>query len=211
MKKVFFTSDLHFDHTNIVRYCSRPFDNVEKMNSTLVENWNRTVDHESTVYVVGDFSLSSDQSRIVYFLSSLHGTKHLIVGNHDSEESKTSSLWKSVNDLLTINVNGQLIVLCHYSMRVWNRSHHGSWMLYGHSHGSLVEEDKFSFDVGVDVWNYTPVSYEQIVKKMQHKQKNFMQEKTSTDKQVTCNRNASQNEMFFKGKKNERVQRNPTR
>jgi hypothetical protein len=32
---------------------------------------------------------------------------------------------------------GQPIVLCHYAMRVWNRSHHGAWHLYGHSRGNL--------------------------------------------------------------------------
>jgi calcineurin-like phosphoesterase family protein len=78
--------------------------------------------------------------------------------------------WHDCGELHTLNVPpesnngvGQKIILCHYAMKVWNESHHGTWQLYGHSHGSLPEDPNArQTDVGVDSWNYTPVSMEQL-------------------------------------------------
>ena len=77
-----------------------------------------------------------------------------------------------MSDLKTISVNKQKIVLCHYAMRVWDGSHYNSWMLYAHSHGKLESQGK-SFDVGVDCWNYVPVSFDQVVEKMKTLPDNF--------------------------------------
>ena len=77
---VFFTSDTHFDHANIIRFCNRPFATVEEMNEALIANWNRKVHRDDTVYIMGDmFFRTTDPEPI---LQRLKGKKRLIVGNH---------------------------------------------------------------------------------------------------------------------------------
>jgi calcineurin-like phosphoesterase family protein len=69
-----------------------------------------------------------------------------------------------------IEINKQYIVLCHYSMNVWNRSHHGSWHLFGHSHGGLTDNpNSLSIDVGINCHNYYPIEFEEIKNKMKLK------------------------------------------
>lgn len=163
---IFFTSDLHLHHANIIRYCQRPFESVEEMDYVLIDNWNSVVKPEDSVWVLGDFSMSGDKVFLNRTLDRLNGTKFLVAGNHDSKPCKSSDKWREVHTLTHITEGGQILVLCHYAMRVWYKSHCGSWHLYGHSHGNLPEENNLSFDVGVDSWNYTPVSFDQIAKKM---------------------------------------------
>ena len=80
--KVYFTSDTHFYHSNIIGFCKRPFKNVEDMNETLIENWNRVVGQDDIVFHLGDFCLggSHEWTKI---LNRLNGKIYLILGNHD--------------------------------------------------------------------------------------------------------------------------------
>lgn len=165
MEKIYFTSDLHFHHTNIIKYCNRPFGSVEEMDQALIRNWVEVVQPCDTVYVLGDFAFTKSQPEITRLLSCLPGHKHLIAGNHDKNTTRFAKGWASVSDLRKVVVNDQRIILCHYSMRIWDQSHRGSWCLYGHSHGKLPPYGK-SFDIGVDAWNYTPVSFDQVAEKM---------------------------------------------
>lgn len=77
----YFTSDLHLGHTNVIRYCKRPYESVEQMNESLVDNWNAVVKSSDDVYVMGDFSLSA--TAVKDYVPRLKGRKHLIKGNHD--------------------------------------------------------------------------------------------------------------------------------
>jgi calcineurin-like phosphoesterase family protein len=167
--KLWFTGDLHYGHDNIIRYCDRPFKDSKEMNEVLINNWNSVVGKEDLIWVLGDFSLSRDQITINRILEKLNGYKNLIIGNHDSKACINSNHWDWVGNLTDIVWQKQNIVLCHYAMRVWNQSHRGSWMLYGHSHSALPEENVLSFDVGIDAWNYTPVSFDQIKRKIEDK------------------------------------------
>ena len=166
---IFFTSDLHIHHANIIKYCQRPFNSVEEMDNAIINNWNSVVAQDDSVWVLGDFTMSNDKILINRTLSRLNGNKYLVLGNHDSPACKFSGFWSEVHELTHISVERETLVLCHYAMRVWYKSHHGSWHLYGHSHGSLSEENNLSFDVGVDAWGYTPVSFNQIAQKMANK------------------------------------------
>lgn len=156
---IFFTSDTHFDHANVIRFCDRPFESVGEMNEALIKNWNAKVKPQDTIYHLGDFCMGSDGQRI---MNRLNGKKHLIIGNHDKKGVKLNG-WESVSHYVELNHNKQFIVLSHYAMRVWNKSHYGSWMLYGHSHGSLPDDpNALSFDVGVDCHNYAPLSFSEV-------------------------------------------------
>lgn len=158
MSTIWFSSDLHAGHDRL-RFLSpetRPFSSVEEMDNTLINNWNSCVKHEDTIYHLGDFAWRDHKS----ILSRLHGKIVFIKGNHDKELLK---IIPNIPDILEITVNKQHIVLCHYPMKTWNRSHHGSWQLYGHCHSDLPDdEETWSTDVGMDRWNCKPVSFEQL-------------------------------------------------
>lgn len=170
MNTVWFTSDTHYYHKNIIEYSKRPFSSVDEMNERMIENHNDTVRPGDTVYFLGDFCFADDnKARAV--LMRLNGNKNLILGNHDKNiRRKRNSflgprLFTSIQDYQELNVDGQFIVLFHYGCRTWNRAHRGSWLLFGHSHGSLPPFGK-SVDVGVDSKaindEYRPVSFGEV-------------------------------------------------
>lgn len=167
-KNTWFTSDSHYSHSNIIKYSNRPFASKFEMNSKLMENWNTKINQDDTVYHLGDFCFADEQEG-QSILDRLNGKKHLIIGNHDKTGVKLNG-WESISPYKEINVDGQFIVLCHYAMRVWNKSHHGAWMLYGHSHGSLPDDpNALSFDVGVDCHNYMPLNMNDVRRIMKKK------------------------------------------
>ncbi|MFT8246484.1 metallophosphoesterase family protein [Roseomonas sp. BN140053] len=160
MSKTWFTSDTHFGHHNIIRYCSRPFGSTEEMDGELVARWNSVVSPHDEIWHLGDFVHRGQKSPGDY-LRLLNGRKNLVWGNHDNSEARTDPGWASSQAMAEIKVDGQRIVLLHYALRVWPRSHHGALHLYGHSHGNLPG-DRQSLDVGVDCWDYRPVSLTKI-------------------------------------------------
>jgi calcineurin-like phosphoesterase family protein len=159
--KYFFTSDHHFSHNNIIKFCNRPFSSVTEMNDEMIDRYNSVVNKRDIVFIVGDFSFDTKPKN---HFDKLNGQKFLIKGNHDKK--KTIDLpWAGVFDIKEVVINKQPIVLHHYSMRSWNKSFHGSWHLYGHSHGTLPPHG-LSFDVGVDTNNFYPYSFDDVVEKM---------------------------------------------
>ena len=176
MANKFFTADTHFNHVNILELQPRPWETAIEMNQALIDNWNSVVKPGDVVYHLGDFAfpqniLGDEGHRLEWIIGMLNGQIFLIRGNHDSKNwKKFGSIYErlmvKVEDTMYIKHGSQKIFLSHYSHRVWRASVHGTWHLYGHSHGHLSDHGK-SFDVGVDSWNYTPVSYEQVYAKMQ--------------------------------------------
>ena len=172
-QNIFFTSDLHFSHANIIKYCDRPFYSAGEMDAAMIANWNNVVGEEDIVFILGDFCFGSTQTWL-HFLRRLNGKKYLTQGNHDKGIPVTElvfvyplmNLWIKGDDEIS---DGQRITCCHYPMLSWYQSHRGSWQLYGHVHGRLsnknVKESSITpnqLDVGVDVHNFTPISYEQV-------------------------------------------------
>ena len=89
--RIFFTADLHLGHTNIIKYCKRPFQNVDEMNAKLIENWNETVSDKDEIYVVGDFAFMGTKN-VEEILKHLRGRKYLLRGNHDKGLNETMAL-----------------------------------------------------------------------------------------------------------------------
>jgi len=160
MNNTFFVSDTHFGHANIIKYSNRPFKDVADMNAQMVDNWNKIVKPGDTVWHLGDvaFMPFSDFNPLLH---STNGNWNIILGNHDKlitqnvREFIREGKIQSVQSYKELKIAGQNIVLFHYGQRVWNRSHHGAIMLYGHSHGSLPPFGR-SVDVGVDCKEITP-------------------------------------------------------
>lgn len=169
MPSVFFTADLHLGHRAIVEHCHRPFASVEDHDIQLIENINQRVARADRLYILGDFNMGGKDTVRTYREQIECASVYLIRGNHDrlsdTQYGEVGFIFKG--DLFDLKVEDQHIVLCHYAMRRWNKSHHGAWHLYGHSHGNLPEDQKaFSFDIGVDCHGYFPLSFEQVREKM---------------------------------------------
>lgn len=163
--KTWFTADTHLHHGNIIKHCSRPFADADEMDEALIANWNARVGPRDHVWHLGDFAFCGG-GRAAAYLERLNGIKHLVWGNHDSKQVRRLPHWESSEPYTEISVDGLRIVLFHYALRVWNKSHHGSLHLYGHSHGNLPGTRQ-SCDVGVDCWDYRPVSLEEILARLE--------------------------------------------
>jgi len=178
---LWFSSDMHYDHKNIIRYSNRPYTNLKHMQEGMIQNWNLRVQPNDTAFIVGDFSFAKDEMDIFVILNRLNGNIILIKGNHDHQHTinafKKSIHVKGIYDLLDVKVydpdaqgNYQHLVLCHYPMLLWNKSHFGSWNIFGHSHGNLIDESGAArLDVGVDTNHMMPYSYEDIKKILSNK------------------------------------------
>lgn len=186
---LFFYADSHFGHGNLIEKINRPFSSIADMNETLIKNWNEIVPVNGNVYILGDFAWGSPEYARRIALR-LNGFKYFIRGNHDPEKlERAEGAFQWIKDLYELKVQDpevrgkvQRITLCHYCMRVWPASHWGTWHLCGHSHGRLEEARRDSIkgglvlDVGVDVCDYKPISYEEVKQIMWWK-KNEMEKK----------------------------------
>jgi calcineurin-like phosphoesterase family protein len=168
-----FTSDTHFGHTNILKHdkgrFKRPWNTIQEHDEGLIERWNAVVQPGDVVYHLGDFAWHRDVFNIEVLLGRLHGTKILILGNHDEKTVAKAKGWAKVTPYheISYGYNGQKIVLFHYRMTVWNQSHRGSWALHGHSHGMLPEiYTAKTFDVGTMCWGFRPISVSEVALEM---------------------------------------------
>ena len=164
--RVFFTSDTHFNHTNIIRFCNRPFKDVTHMNETIIANWNSVVGPDDIIFHLGDFCLGGS-SEWINVLNRLNGKIYLIAGNHDIK-----NLRQKITMQMHIEVDKQKIYLNHCPFLCYGGAYSDTWQLFGHVHTSRHNTGKdvprlkmlfpTQYDVGVDNNNFTPVSFEQV-------------------------------------------------
>lgn len=163
MRDVWFTSDFHFGHFNIIRYCKRPFANTQEMDDAIADRVNACAKTNDVLYFLGDFCMGKAEQITAYRKRLACRTIHFTEGNHDRTARKLQHLFASWETLSEINVVKQRIVLCHYAMRVWPHHAQGAWHLYGHSHGNLPDEPlSLSLDVGVDTHDFRPWHFDEI-------------------------------------------------
>jgi len=194
VQKIFLTSDHHFGHENIIRYTGRPFKDIYEMDECLIENWNKTVSKRDLVYHVGDIFVCSKRlfrnpsQHAENIRRRLNGQIFLIKGNHEAVASDLPHLFGWVRDYYKLKVTDpdtdrgtQEIVLFHYPIEVWDKSHHGAWHCCGHSHNSFHRtrhcdptDSGKRLDVGIDSAafylgkgellpeNYRPLSYDEV-------------------------------------------------
>ena len=169
---IYYTSDLHLGHKNIIKYENRPFKDIHEMTLSLIKNWNNKIKSNDEVYILGDLAFIGNPLPIeilMSFIKQLNGKIHLIRGNHDKWVDKKNfnpRLFESINYYKEIKDQGKDIILCHYPIENWNGMEHGSIHLHGHLHSyktELYRENRFN--VGVDNWNYEPVSLDEITEK----------------------------------------------
>lgn len=187
---IFFSSDSHFFHHNIISYCDRPFSSKEHMNEVMVQRWNESIGPDDTIYYLGDFSLSF--MAVEKIMPKLNGIKYLIPGNHDlchsfnkkSRKPENLLMWKQkyqdhgwivLPERVDIDLPGiGNIQMCHHPFMEnnvgdfvdkyakWRPQDDGRWLLCGHIHEKWLTKGR-QINVGVDVWDFRPVSLTQIV------------------------------------------------
>jgi calcineurin-like phosphoesterase family protein len=133
------------------------------MNTAMIERWNAVIQPKDEVWHLGDFAYKSARP-VQGIFSELNGHKHLILGNHDAPKTRTLP-WASVSEMKEVLVDGQRIFLCHYPMLSWPAMNRGSVHLHGHVHGNSRGPAR-SIDVGVDDWDFRPVSLPEILERI---------------------------------------------
>jgi calcineurin-like phosphoesterase family protein len=188
MPETWYTSDPHFDHRNIIKYCDRPYLDVDHMNEMLIVNHNALVAPDDVVYITGDFSLSVNALRFVHRLNG-----HLIIlgGNHDKfwagngakhqkfilpyHSAGFAQVWPVGYDehhTLTDGTRVADVHLCHFPFQgdshdgdrfdKWRPVDDGRIVVHGHVHDAWKVNGR-QINVGVDVWEYKPVHSSQIL------------------------------------------------
>jgi calcineurin-like phosphoesterase family protein len=148
-KRRWFSADWHLGHNNIVRGCSRwenknacrDFDTLKEHDEAILDGINSCANADDTIYFLGDFSFGGKEMVAFYRNQIRCKNIHFIYGNHDhhirNNRDNCQELFTSLHDIMYPVIDTELFVLCHYAMRTWQNAHHGSIMLYGHSHGTL--------------------------------------------------------------------------
>ena len=181
-EKIWFTSDQHFGHANIIKFCNRPFDSVEEMNQAIIDNWNSCVGENDMVFTLGDFAWLADAKKIADLISKLNGKIYMVMGNHDSEDtfktikcdrltilSDVTHLYiRLKNDKRPIEIH-----LSHYPLMTWSGRHRKSYNFHGHVHSKLEGDSGFDanlpywkghqIDVGVDRFDYKPIDLQSLL------------------------------------------------
>ena len=179
------TSDHHFGHENIIRYCTRPFANADAMNRTMVDRWNDVVSDGDEVWIIGDLVLGQLTVNLSAHVWRLKGRKILVPGNHDAcwQGQKKSrrqvtayldlgGISRIVDDPPPVVLAGQEVQINHFpyepgipgqpvKFAQWRPKDNGGWLLCGHIHEKW-RQDRKQINVGVDAWNFAPVSDDTI-------------------------------------------------
>lgn len=193
-EKIYFTADPHFSHRAILSHTNRPFVDLKEHDDALIENWNRIVPKDGTMIFQGDFSMGLKSSKLKWILESLNYEKiYLIQGNHEKDIMKkhwARQYFDAISQRIEFEIYDDLgkftdnkgnkfniIVADHYPMLSWNKSFHGSYHTFGHTHGNLkVHPHSNAYEVGVDVNNYEPISYQNLMEKFEEQRIKFENE-----------------------------------
>lgn len=185
---IWFTSDTHFDHENIIKYNNRPFSSCKQMEEILINNINSMVSEKDDLYHLGDFCFHSSgkkwETEVVKVLDKIKCKNvYLICGNHDPSADYANNRMtsfkkimdyhelsiKSLTDTLSETQRNAKVILFHYPIEAWSKQNYSSIHLHGHTHGRLYSTDiahKYRYDVGVDSNNYMPISITQVMEKI---------------------------------------------
>jgi calcineurin-like phosphoesterase family protein len=180
---VYLVSDTHLDHSNIIKYCDRPFNDVSHMNRSLINNWNQKVSSNDKVFFVGDLAMSNP-SKAVNFYKQLNGNIIMIRGNHDQKLDIDKAPFNIVESLF-FKYKGYDFYISHYPknyQEVTDRNDNREepfysnppedfegWNIHGHVHNNDIKNFPFlnqndkTVNVGVDVINYKPVDISRII------------------------------------------------
>lgn len=185
---IWFTSDTHFGHKNIIKYCNRPYETTQEMDESLINNWNKVVDKDDIVFHLGDFAFAPDW-RWKELINKLNGHIYLIIGNHDQIKypgNVVMSMFEDVQLQMLLKIDNRYVYLNHYPFLCyggsWKDKENAVYQLFGHIHTSPISSGKdcsrlntlfkYQYDVGVDNNNYTPISWNKVKDKINYQAEN---------------------------------------
>lgn len=162
-ERIWLIGDTHFCHRNIIKYCGRPFDNIEKMNETLISNWNKVVKRDDRVFMLGDFALCG-KDKIIEIGQKLNGRKILILGNHDGASLSTyyNAGFEMVSKFPIIFQD--FFILSHEPIEFLPLNT-PFVNIFGHVHNDMrfPTITPRGACVSVERWNYMPVEFNQLI------------------------------------------------
>lgn len=170
---IWFTSDTHFGHERVLGFCDRPWDTIAAMNRDLVDEINRWVAPEDTLYHLGDYSFkmtSEDAANLRKRISCKD--VHLVPGNHDKDWAQPAVSWAfTVEKPITVlKIDKKKLVLSHYPMADWQGMSHGSIHLHGHIHSRGMRYNElnrmqglYRYDAGVDANDFRPICLDEVL------------------------------------------------
>lgn len=173
---LYYTSDLHLGHKNIIDYEHRPFKDVDDMTEGLIERWNNKVKSDTDItFILGDFAFRNqymNKAKILECFKRLNGYKYLVPGNHENYLTKDfieeisiddNNTW-IMNSLTEIVDDYRIVILCHYPIEEWNGKYRGTYHVHGHIHSQdIIHNIPKRFNCGVDVRNYEPVTLDEMI------------------------------------------------
>ena len=170
--KTFITSDLHWGHRNIMKFCpqsrARFRDDLDYMNEQMVKEWNDLIEPNDLVYILGDVAFLPAQKAAEY-MDRLNGVKILVEGNHDRKTLMDVNFRNSfveVHKYLDITYDGHKCVMFHYPIAEWDQMHRGALHFHGHLHGGVSGMEEYrSLDVGMDATGMIAISMEEAIAK----------------------------------------------
>ena len=167
--KTFITSDLHFFHGNIIKYCPETrgrFKDATEMNEYMIHEWNNTVAPDDQVFILGDFAFCKPEPA-VKLLDRLNGGKILIEGNHDvklAKDSQFRSRFIGIHKYYKYRHGRHTVIMFHYPILEWENCHHGSVHFHGHVHGKKTGREHLRIrDVGFDATGNVVTDFETIL------------------------------------------------
>lgn len=168
-QKVYFTSDWHIGHFNVINLCNRPFATLDQMHDTIINNVNAIVRENDILINCGDtfFKYKGDEFE---FLKLINCKNHyMIPGNHDYNMRKrlkyyrANSPAKEIEYEYHLTIDGQSVSFSHYKFGSYDKSHHGAWQIHGHHHGNIGHDlPNKRIDCGVDCWGFRPISFDLV-------------------------------------------------
>ena len=180
--KIFFTSDLHIGHFNIIKFTGRPYSDVKDMNLSIINNWNEVVSSEDEVFLIGDISWSESSHEFNRLMNKLNGIKHIISGNHDSKKALRNLPDRCFlhDDIVNLWIGNRQFVLSHYPLYTWAGIERGAINLHGHIHSGINSHMGFDtnftsdrhYDIGIDNNDYRPISFDNLILKISYLRNN---------------------------------------
>lgn len=168
---IYYTADLHFGHANVIRFDQRPFESVEEMDRTLIENWNKRVTDKDNIYIAGDLIYKSEKPA-EWYLEQLHGIKYLVIGNHEQavlSSEKARCCFEAIDKMMHITDGKCQICMCHFPIVEWNGYFRNHYHIFGHIHNArnrafdVMSEEPRALNAGCMINEYMPVTFEELL------------------------------------------------
>lgn len=162
---IWFCSDQHFGHKNIIKLSNRPYSSVEQMDEDLIEKHNKLVKKDEPVYLLGDACWNQSYENYKRIFTRLNGRIFYILGNHCNKQNlircKKDGLLMDVRESQILNIGSDTIHLTHYPLLEWFNFHRNGIHLHGHTHANLNDYCR-STDVSIDAWELGPVEFSEL-------------------------------------------------